>query len=79
VGYARDLWSEAPTLFSRGSLQAGERGSGAAGLQDPAPTGNLSFTGPWGEPDLLAEIEIRANQPKGKVRHWLYRGVREDL
>ena len=27
--------AKAPTLLSRGSLQAGERGSGAAGLQDP--------------------------------------------
>jgi Protein of unknown function (DUF3606) len=26
VGYARDLWSEAPALFNRGSLQVGEQG-----------------------------------------------------
>lgn len=36
MGYARDLWSEAPTLFIRGSLQAGAPGSGAYESQDTA-------------------------------------------
>jgi bifunctional non-homologous end joining protein LigD len=33
----------------------------------------------WVEPELLAEIEYRAKSAEGKVRHPLFRGVREDL
>jgi ATP-dependent DNA ligase len=30
------------------------------------------------EPELLAEIEYRAKSPEGKVRHPLFKGIRED-
>lgn len=33
----------------------------------------------WIEPTLLAEIEYRAKSAEGKVRHPLFRGLREDL
>jgi bifunctional non-homologous end joining protein LigD len=33
----------------------------------------------WVEPELIAEIEYRAKSAEGKVRHPLFRGLREDL
>jgi bifunctional non-homologous end joining protein LigD len=33
----------------------------------------------WVEPELLAEIEYRAKSAEGKVRHPVYKGLREDL
>jgi bifunctional non-homologous end joining protein LigD len=31
------------------------------------------------EPSLLAEIEYRAKSAEGKVRHPVFKGIREDL
>jgi bifunctional non-homologous end joining protein LigD len=31
------------------------------------------------EPSLLAEVEYRAKSAAGKVRHPLFKGIREDL
>jgi bifunctional non-homologous end joining protein LigD len=39
----------------------------------------IAHKGVWVEPELLAEIECRAKSAQGKVRHPVYRGVREDL
>jgi bifunctional non-homologous end joining protein LigD len=33
----------------------------------------------WVEPTLLAEIEYRAKSAEGKVRHPVFKGLREDL
>jgi bifunctional non-homologous end joining protein LigD len=33
----------------------------------------------WVEPSLLAEIDYRAKSAEGKVRHPLFKGLREDL
>jgi bifunctional non-homologous end joining protein LigD len=33
----------------------------------------------WVEPSLLAEIEYRAKSAEGKVRHPVFKGLREDL
>jgi ATP-dependent DNA ligase len=35
--------------------------------------------GIWVEPQLLAEVEYRAKSAEGKVRHPLFKGLREDL
>jgi bifunctional non-homologous end joining protein LigD len=35
--------------------------------------------GIWVEPKLLVEIEYRAKSAEGKVRHPVYKGLREDL
>jgi bifunctional non-homologous end joining protein LigD len=35
--------------------------------------------GIWVEPELLAEIEYRAKSAEGKVRHPVFKGIREDL
>lgn len=39
----------------------------------------IAHKGVWVEPDILAEIEYRAKSAEGKVRHPVYRGLREDL
>jgi bifunctional non-homologous end joining protein LigD len=39
----------------------------------------IAHRGIWVEPKLLAEIEYRAKSAEGKVRHPLFRGLREDL
>jgi bifunctional non-homologous end joining protein LigD len=39
----------------------------------------IAHKGIWVEPELLAEIEYRAKSAEGKVRHPLYKGLREDL
>lgn len=39
----------------------------------------IAHKGVWVEPELLAEIEYRAKSAEGKVRHPVYRGIREDL
>jgi bifunctional non-homologous end joining protein LigD len=39
----------------------------------------IAHRGVWVEPSLLAEIEYRAKSAEGKVRHPLFKGIREDL
>jgi bifunctional non-homologous end joining protein LigD len=39
----------------------------------------IAHKGVWVEPELLAEIEYRAKSAEGKVRHPLFKGLREDL
>lgn len=39
----------------------------------------ITHKGIWVEPELRAEIEYRAKSAGGKVRHPVYRGIREDL
>jgi bifunctional non-homologous end joining protein LigD len=40
---------------------------------------HIAHRGIWVEPELLAEIEYRAKSAEGKVRHPLFKGLREDL
>jgi bifunctional non-homologous end joining protein LigD len=42
-------------------------------------TKRITHRGIWVEPKLLAEIESRAKSAEGKVRHPLFKGLREDL
>ena len=39
----------------------------------------IAHRGVWVEPSLLAEIEYRAKSAEGKVRHPVFKGIREDL
>jgi bifunctional non-homologous end joining protein LigD len=39
----------------------------------------IAHRGIWVEPSLLAEIEYRAKSAEGKVRHPIFKGIREDL
>jgi bifunctional non-homologous end joining protein LigD len=39
----------------------------------------IAHGGIWVEPTLLAEIEYRAKSAEGKVRHPVFKGLREDL
>jgi bifunctional non-homologous end joining protein LigD len=39
----------------------------------------IAHKGIWVEPKLLAEIEYRAKSAAGKVRHPLFKELREDL
>jgi bifunctional non-homologous end joining protein LigD len=39
----------------------------------------IAQRGIWVEPSLLAEIEYRAKSAAGKVRHPVFKGIREDL
>jgi bifunctional non-homologous end joining protein LigD len=39
----------------------------------------IAHRGVWIEPSLLAEIEYRAKSGDGKVRHPVFKGIREDL
>ena len=39
----------------------------------------IAHRGFWVEPSLLAEIEYRAKSAEGKVRHPIFKGLREDL
>jgi bifunctional non-homologous end joining protein LigD len=39
----------------------------------------IAHKGIWVEPKLLAEIEYRAKSAEGKVRHPIFKGLREDL
>jgi bifunctional non-homologous end joining protein LigD len=42
-------------------------------------TKKIAHRGTWVEPSLLAEIEYRAKSAEGKVRHPVFKGLREDL
>ena len=42
-------------------------------------TKKIAYSGIWGEPTLLAEIEYRAKSAEGKVRHPFFPGLREDI
>lgn len=42
-------------------------------------TKKIAHNGVWVEPSLLAEVEYRAKSAEGKVRHSVYKGLREDL
>jgi len=42
-------------------------------------TKRIAHRGVWVQPELLAEIEYRAKSAEGKVRHPLFKGLREDL
>jgi hypothetical protein len=74
-------------LFRRGASpetfvgQAASFGSSqAADQEDPALYGKrIAHRGIWVEPSLLAEIEYRAKSAEGKVRHPVFKGIREDL
>jgi bifunctional non-homologous end joining protein LigD len=39
----------------------------------------IAHRGIWVEPELLAEIEYRAKSAEGKLRHPVFKGLREDL
>jgi bifunctional non-homologous end joining protein LigD len=39
----------------------------------------IAHRGVWVEPTSLAEIEYRAKSAEGKVRHPVFKGLREDL
>lgn len=39
----------------------------------------IAHRGIWVEPELSAEIEYRAKSGEGKVRHPVFKGLREDL
>jgi bifunctional non-homologous end joining protein LigD len=39
----------------------------------------IAHRGIWVEPELLAEIEYRAKSAEGKVRHPIFKGLREDI
>ena len=39
----------------------------------------IAHRGIWVEPKLLAEVEYRAKSAEGKVRHPVFKGIREDL
>ena len=39
----------------------------------------IAHRGVWVEPSLLAEVEYRAKSTEGKVRHPVFKGIREDL
>src|SRR5204862_5683086 len=39
----------------------------------------IAHRGVWVEPSLLAEIEYRTKSAEGKVRHPVFKGLREDL
>jgi bifunctional non-homologous end joining protein LigD len=39
----------------------------------------IAHRGIWVEPELMAEIEYRAKSAEGKVRHPIFKGVRDDL
>ena len=41
-------------------------------------TKRIAHKGIWVEPELLAEIEYRTKSAEGKVRHPLFKGIRED-
>jgi bifunctional non-homologous end joining protein LigD len=42
-------------------------------------TKRITHQGIWVEPELLAEIEYRTKSAEGKVRHPVFKGLREDL
>jgi bifunctional non-homologous end joining protein LigD len=42
-------------------------------------TRKIAHRATWVEPTLLAEIEYRAKSAEGKVRHPVFKGLREDL
>ena len=42
-------------------------------------TKRIAHRGIWVEPELLAEIEFRAKSAEGKVRHPIFKGLRDDL
>jgi bifunctional non-homologous end joining protein LigD len=42
-------------------------------------TKKIAHRATWVEPTLLAEIEYRAKSAEGKVRHPVFKGLREDL
>jgi bifunctional non-homologous end joining protein LigD len=39
----------------------------------------IAHRGIWVEPDLLVEVEYRAKSAEGKLRHPVFKGLREDL
>jgi bifunctional non-homologous end joining protein LigD len=41
-------------------------------------TKKIAHKGVWVEPSLLAEVEYRAKSAEGKVRHPVYKGLREE-
>jgi hypothetical protein len=50
------------------------------GMPNPiASASPIAHRGIWVEPTLLAEIEYRAKSAEGKVRHPVFKGLREDL
>jgi ATP-dependent DNA ligase len=42
-------------------------------------TKGIAHRGIWVEPSLLAEIEYRAKSAKGKLRHPVFKGLRDDI
>ena len=39
----------------------------------------IARLGVWVEPSLLAEVEYGAKSAEGKLRHPVFKGIREDL
>jgi bifunctional non-homologous end joining protein LigD len=39
----------------------------------------IAHRGVWVEPSLLVEVEYRAKSAEGKVRHPVFKGIRDDL
>jgi ATP-dependent DNA ligase len=50
-----------------------------SGLTGTAYSKRIAYRGIWVEPTLLAEVEYRAKSAEGKVRHPVFKGLREDL
>jgi hypothetical protein len=50
-----------------------------SGLTGTAYSKRIAHRGIWVEPTLLAEVEYRAKSAEGKVRHPVFKGLREDL
>jgi bifunctional non-homologous end joining protein LigD len=42
-------------------------------------TKKIAHRATWVEPTLLAEVEYRAKSAEDKVRHSVFKGIREDL
>ena len=47
--------------------------------KDQPYTKKIAHRGVWVEPALMAEIEYRAKSAEGKVRHPVFKGIRDDL
>jgi bifunctional non-homologous end joining protein LigD len=83
--------TEQHELFDRRDHRGNQDGFAAASARDLQKrlkplirktqpyTKKIAHRGVWVEPSLLAEIEYRAKSAEGKVRHPVFKGLREDL
>ena len=58
-------------------LLASEDSAAELGLEPSLRLVGFAYAGV--EPELMAEIEYRARSAEGKVRHPIFKGIREDL